>query len=93
MRFNFYRSFHNIQFEIRVYFRHSKVTVVSVTVSGCLLCVPLSGQSRADCHRETKNNLDSYLPDLVYFLRQLFFNAHKFTVSRFGIFLSACNIF
>lgn len=64
MRFNFYRSFHNIQFEIRVYFRHSKVTVVSVSVSVCLLCVPLSGQSRADCHRETKNNLDSNLPDL-----------------------------
>lgn len=64
MRFNFYRSFHNIQFEIRVYFRQLLV---------CLLCVPLSGQSRADCHRETKNNLDSNLPDLVYFLKTIVF--------------------
>lgn len=49
MRFNFYRSFHNIQFEIRVYFRHSKVTVVSVTVTVCLtVCCVCHCQGRAE---------------------------------------------
>lgn len=64
MRFNFYRSFHNIQFEIPYI-----PLPTQLSVSVCLLCVPLRGQSVITRPKKNlyKKKLGNNLPDLEYF--------------------------